>query len=136
SFGAVGQWLFSTVAGIDTDPARPGFRHILIRPQPGGGLTGARASYESIRGPVACGWKQEAGRLTLDVSIPANTTPTIALPAPSASAVTEGGGPAANAAGLQFRGMDQGAALFEAGSGEYHFVVPRTASESRGSRGR
>jgi alpha-L-rhamnosidase len=134
SFGAVGQWLFSTVGGIDSDPDHPGFRHILIHPQPGGGLTSARATYHSIRGPIACGWKHGAGGLALDVSIPANTTATITVPAPSAGAVSESGKPAVGAAGLQFQGMDHGAAVFEAGSGEYHFVVS-TGSAKAGTTG-
>ena len=123
AFGAVGQWLFSAVAGIDTDPEQPGFRHVLIRPQPGGGLTWTRATYQSIRGTIASSWKREAGRLTLDVTIPANTTAAIAVPAPSRGAVSESGRPAAVAEGLQFRGMVEGCAEFEAGSGEYHFAV-------------
>jgi hypothetical protein len=123
SFGAIGQWLFSTVAGIDTDPQRPGFQHLLIRPQPGGGLTWARATYESIHGTIASSWKQEGSRLTLDVTIPANTTATIWVPAPSHDGVTESGRPAAAAEGLRFVRMTEGCAVFEAGSGEYHFAV-------------
>jgi len=57
------------------------------------------------------------------VTIPANTTATIAVPAPGRGAVTESGRPAAVAEGLQFRGMREGCAEFEAGSGEYHFAV-------------
>jgi alpha-L-rhamnosidase len=123
AFGAVGEWLFSTVGGIDTDPRAPGFERIVIRPRPGGGLTWARASYASIRGPITCAWKQQDGRLLLDVSVPANTTATIHVPAPRAQAVTEGGRPARSAPGLRFVRMEEDAAVFEAGSGDYHFVV-------------
>ena len=63
SLGSCGQWLFDTVAGIGLDPARPGFRHILIRPRPGGGLTWAKASYRSIRGPITSEWNLGDGSL-------------------------------------------------------------------------
>lgn len=123
AFGAVGQWLFSTVAGIDTGPQQPGFRHIIIRPQPGGDLTWARATYESIRGKIASDWKREGGRLTLNVTVPANTAATIYVPASTVNAVTESGRPADAAPGLHFLRVGDGSAVFEAGSGEYHFTV-------------
>lgn len=123
AFGSVGEWLYRVVAGIDLDPKRPGFRHVVIRPQPGGGLTWVRATYRSIRGPIASSWRQEGGRFTLHVSLPANTTATVHVPAPSAQAVTEGGRPAHRAPGLRFLGMAGAAAVFHAGSGDYRFVV-------------
>src|SRR5690606_18520101 len=47
AYGAIGDWLYRTVAGIDSDPAAPGYQRFIIRPQPGGTLTWARASYDS-----------------------------------------------------------------------------------------
>ncbi len=124
AFGCVGEWLFNTVAGIDAAPGRAGFERIIIAPKPGAGLTWARATYHSIRGPIRSAWKRKNGRLTLDVSIPANSTATIRVPAPSLRAVTEGGRPASAALGLRFQRMDaDGCAVFDAGSGEYHFAV-------------
>ena len=43
SLGSCGEWMFDTVAGIGLDPDQPGFKHIIIHPRPGGGLTHARA---------------------------------------------------------------------------------------------
>ncbi len=59
AFGAVGEFLYTAVAGIDFEG--PGFERILVRPIPGGGLTHARASYDSIRGKIASAWKLEGG---------------------------------------------------------------------------
>jgi alpha-L-rhamnosidase len=123
AFGVVGEWLYRVVAGIDLDPARPGFRHIVIRPRPGGGLTWARATYRSLRGPIQSAWKRDGARLTLNVTIPANSTATIHVPAPSPRVVTESGRPAARAPGLRYRGQSNGCAVFEAGSGTYRFAV-------------
>jgi alpha-L-rhamnosidase len=123
AFGCVGEWLFAAVAGIDTDPRQVGFQQIVVRPRPGNGLTWARASYDSIRGRIASSWKQEGDQLAVDVTLPANTTALIYLPASSADAVTEGGRPARSASGLRFVRMEDSAAVFEAGSGEYRFVV-------------
>jgi alpha-L-rhamnosidase len=124
AFGVVGEWLYRDVAGIDTDG--PGFRRIVIRPRPAQGLTWARATYRSIRGPIESGWRRDGGRLTLTVTLPANTTATIHVPAANPRAVTESGRSASNAPGLRYRGQAQGCAVFEAGSGTYRFVVAET----------
>ncbi|MBN1868458.1 family 78 glycoside hydrolase catalytic domain [Candidatus Sumerlaeota bacterium] len=120
SFGAVAEWMFRTVGGIDTDG--PAYKRIAIRPLPGGRLTWARVAYESIRGRIAVDWKTEGGRLEMNVRIPANTTATIHVPAARAADVTESGKPAARTEGLRFLRMEDGAAVFEAGSGSYAFV--------------
>lgn len=122
SMGSVGQWMFATVAGIDTDPAQPGFKHIIMRPRPGGGLTTASATYNSIRGPIASGWKIDNGALQLTVTIPANTTATVYIPTLDAGQVKESGKP------IAARSAD-GAAVVELGSGSYTFTAPFRASE-------
>jgi len=118
SFGSVGRWLFNTVAGIDTDG--PGYKQIIIRPMPGG-ITSAKASYDSINGKIISDWRIEDGMFKLNVTIPANTTATVYMPAESASGVTESGRPATSAEGLRFLRIKQGKAVFAAGSGYYEF---------------
>jgi len=119
SLGSCGEWIFATLAGIDTDG--PGFKKLIIRPTPGEGIDWAKASYDSINGRISTSWKTENGKLSLDVSIPANTTATVHVPAKDAASVTEGGKPADKASGLKFLKMENGAAVYEAGSGTYQF---------------
>jgi len=119
SFGSVGRWLFGTVAGIDTDG--PGYEQIIIHPRPGG-ITSAKASYESIHGKIVSDWILKDGKFTLNVTIPANTTATVYVPAGNANSVTEGGLPAAKAEAVQLLRMHQGNAVFAIGSGHYQFV--------------
>jgi len=130
AYGAVGEWMFSTLAGIDLE--EPGYRRILIHPRPGGGLTWAEASYNSIRGLIAVSWKFKDNDLQLDVTIPANTAATVYIPAGSEADVAEGGGPAARSQGVKFLRMESGAAVYEIGSGKYSFVSKggRTVAES------
>jgi alpha-L-rhamnosidase len=81
AYGAIGSWLYQTTAGIEIDPKKPGYKHILIAPLPGGGLTHAKATLDSAYGPIASSWVIDAAEVfTLDVSIPANTTATVTLP--------------------------------------------------------
>lgn len=121
--GCIGEWLQCSVAGIDTEG--PGFARIRIRPvlaSAGQGLNAARGSYESIRGLIVSDWKREADRLSLQVTIPANTTATVYVPAKEPGAVLEGGKPAQSAPGLQFLRMEDGYAIYAAGSGQYGFT--------------
>ena len=60
SFGAVGQWLMEAVGGIQ--PSVAGFKEVQIRPQPGGCLTWAKASYQSKSGRISSDWALRDGR--------------------------------------------------------------------------
>jgi alpha-L-rhamnosidase len=81
AYGAVGEWLYRTVAGIEADETAPGFKHAMISPLPGGGLSWVNAHYQSIYGDIAVKWQAVKGRVVLTFSIPANTTATIKLSA-------------------------------------------------------
>jgi alpha-L-rhamnosidase len=87
-----------------------------------GDLKWARASYASVRGEIAARWQHDAGKFTLSVTIPANTTATVFLPANSAKSVTEGGQPVAQARGVKFLREEKGHAVFEIESGAYEFA--------------
>jgi alpha-L-rhamnosidase len=78
SFGAVYQWMVENIGGIRN--GGDAYSRIIIAPQPGGKLTWAKTRYDSIRGRIETAWKLEAGKLTLDVTIPANTTATVIVP--------------------------------------------------------
>ena len=119
SFGAVGRWLFGSVAGIDTDG--PGFKKIIIRPQPGE-ITSAKASYDSINGKIVTIWILKDRTFKLDVTIPANTAATVYVPAEGTDAVTESGKKIAEAKAVRFLRMEQGCAVFAVGSGQYKFM--------------
>jgi alpha-L-rhamnosidase len=120
AYGSVGEWMFGTLAGIDTDG--PGFKKLMIHPRPGDGLTWAKASYDSIHGLIATDWKFKSSDLLLNVTIPANTVATVYVPARSGNDVTEGGRPASKSTGVKFLRMDPDAAVYEVGSGAYSFV--------------
>lgn len=90
AYGAIGEWLFATVAGIDLDPAEPGFGHILLQPQPGGGLTWARGELRSRHGRIACGWTVEGGTLRVEAEVPPNTRATLRLPGQPARKLAAG----------------------------------------------
>ena len=120
AFGSIGRWLFGSVAGIETDG--PGYKRIIIRPRPGGGLDYAKASYKSIHGKIVSDWRIKGGRFTLNVTIPANTTATVYVPAKDIESVTEGGKPAAKAGAVSLLRTEDDRVVFAVGSGNYRFV--------------
>ncbi len=80
AYGAIGKWMYQVVAGIGIDENNPAYKHIIIQPKPGGGLSFARASHQSMYGEIKSGWNLEGEKLTMEVKIPANTTASIHIP--------------------------------------------------------
>jgi alpha-L-rhamnosidase len=124
-YGDISAWFYKALAGINLDPAAPAFKHFIIKPNLVGGLTSAKASYDSARGRIVSDWKTRDGRLELTVAIPANTSATVSVPVADAAAIKEDGKPAANAVGIRLLRVESGRTLFEVGSGTYHFTAPR-----------
>ena len=120
--GSVGAWLYRYVAGIQVNAIESDHRRIVIHPYPGGGLTWARARYESLYGPIESGWRLEGGQFRLTVSIPANTGATVYLPSAQPDDVHEGGQPLAQAAGTRLLGHEDGCTMLLIGSGTYTFT--------------
>jgi len=118
---SAGGWMSQGLAGILPDESGPGFKKIIIKPAIVGDLTWVKCSYDSIHGTIVSNWKRETGNLKLDVTIPINTTATVYVPAKDEASVTESGKPAAQAAGVKFLRMENGAAVYAVGSGFYQF---------------
>ncbi len=121
AFGSVGEWLFRFVAGIDLDPEVPAYQRFKIQPHVDGGLEYARAEYNSIHGKIVSAWRLENGKLIMNVTIPANTSAFVYVPAEDMSRVTESGKPVKDSEGVKFLRMEKGAALFKVDSGSYIF---------------
>ena len=81
SFGAVLAWIYSTAAGIAPDPAKPGFRHILLAPHPDKRLGFCKASYRVASGTIRSEWRyDDAGVCRYRFTIPSGVTATLRLP--------------------------------------------------------
>ncbi|WP_448635592.1 family 78 glycoside hydrolase catalytic domain [Pedobacter panaciterrae] len=80
AYGAIGDWMYRTIAGINSVADQPGYKSIVIAPKPGGKITNASAELETVYGTVKSAWTLENGLLKLDVTVPANTKAKIVLP--------------------------------------------------------
>jgi alpha-L-rhamnosidase len=79
AYGAIGEWLYRVVAGIEADESNAGFKNIIIQPHAGGGLDYVKAGYSSIYGEIAVCWKKKGSNVVLDITIPHNTSAVIKL---------------------------------------------------------
>jgi alpha-L-rhamnosidase len=79
AYGAVGDWMVSTVAGLQFDPQDPGYKHIIFKPRPGGTLTWAEARLKTPQGEVAIRWELKEGALELALEVPAGARATVSL---------------------------------------------------------
>jgi alpha-L-rhamnosidase len=114
-------WCYEDLAGIKPDPENPGFKHIIMNPSISGELTNVDASYNSIYGKIKSNWKLENGEFFWNVTIPANTTATVFIPATENTVVKEGDKKAAKSKGVKFVKWENNRAVFEIQSGSYAF---------------
>jgi alpha-L-rhamnosidase len=110
AYGSIGAWLYRVVTGIEIDPTQSGYKHIILRPQPGGGLTQATGKLKTLYGELVSQWKLIDDVFEWTVVIPPNTRATVHLPLKEGSTVSLDG--------QALRG-----AVHEVEAGEYHFVV-------------
>jgi alpha-L-rhamnosidase len=120
--GNLEAWMYQTLAGINYDPDRPGFKHIILRPRPVGDLTWVKAAHKSLYGTIVSDWKIADRSFHWNVTVPPNTTATVYVPANEEASVLEGGQRASEAKGVKFLRMEGDAAVYSVGSGSYFFV--------------
>lgn len=124
AYGAIGDWMYRSVAGLDTDEEGPGYRHVVVKPHVGGGLTKAMATLDTYYGTASSGWERKDGRLRLSVTVPPNAKATVHLPVSSAQDLTEGGRSIAGSKEVVIGGVRDGRLTLACGSGTYVFEMP------------
>ena len=91
AYGVVCEWIWETAAGIASDPANPGFRHIIMKPVPDKRLGYLKAEYHSASGVIRSAWKYEGDNWIWEFSVPDGCTATVTLPGETQSKEYEAG---------------------------------------------
>ena len=91
AYGAIGDWMYRVMGGLDTDESAPGYKIVTIAPQPGGKITHAATHLETLYGLTGTDWKIENGIFKMKVTIPPNATAKVRLPGAANASVTESG---------------------------------------------
>lgn len=116
-------WLYENVAGIQSDDTDVAFHKIVMKPENIDGLPFASATYKSVYGTIESNWKKEEDRFEWQITIPANTSAEIYIPATAEADVTESGKPAGTAEGVQFIRKEGRTLVYKLASGFYHFTA-------------
>ncbi len=123
AYGAIGDWLYRAVAGIDTYEDGVGYKHIRIQPHVGGGFTYANADLQTRYGKVSTHWKIENGNFNLTVDVPANTAATVFVPSNSVNEITEDGKLITSMKEIKVTGTENDSVILQIGSGHYVFAA-------------
>ncbi|WP_339830953.1 family 78 glycoside hydrolase catalytic domain [Paenibacillus sp. FSL R7-0272] len=130
AYGAIGEWLYRYVAGIQPDEKQPGFKKVRIKPYPGPGLEWAKASFESMYGQVKSSWRRQThGEMELCVQIPANTRAEIHLPHADRRTIKENGSLIHQSADYVFLNKSGTDVAMTVGSGKYRFTYRMITEE-------
>jgi len=121
AYGAIGDWLYRIVAGIDTYEDGTGYKHIRIQPHVGGSLTYANADLQTFYGKVSSHWKADNGNLSLTIEVPPNTVASIYVPTSSSDSIIESGNALSANKEIKQSGTEGGYAILQVGSGRYEF---------------
>ena len=115
--GHILEWFYEGLAGISQSENSSGFKQIVIRPQVVGDVTHAKADFQSPNGLIVSNWTIKNHQFELAVTIPANTSATVLLPASEKSVITIDGKK------MEASKFENGKAVVKTGSGNYRFVV-------------
>ena len=125
SYGAIGEWMYRSICGIDTYTDEPGYKHIRIMPHISDSLSFANADLKTYYGTVSSHWKMDNGKLQLDIQVPPNTKATVYIPAKSMESATEGNVALSASKDIKLSGTEGNYVVVEVGSGKYHFVAAK-----------
>lgn len=113
-----GSWFFEGLGGIMPDPEDPGFKHFSLHPGIVKSVDWVNCRYSSPYGEIVSNWHKQDEGLTLNITVPVNTTATFYVPA---GTITESGSTADQAKGVTFLRMEKNNAVFKVESGKYEF---------------
>ncbi|MEO6520948.1 MAG: family 78 glycoside hydrolase catalytic domain [Mucilaginibacter sp.] len=114
-------WYYEDLAGIKTNPLHPGFKQLVMKPESTEGLDFVNASYHSIHGVIKSNWKKDGKIFNWNITVPANSSAVVYVPATRVTDVLESGKKISIAESVKFLRMEKDRAVFEIGSGNYSF---------------
>ena len=114
SKGAVVSWFYEYICGIQMDVEKPAYKHFYFKPQPGGGLTHAKAEFTSMYGEIQSSWEKTEKGMKYRFTIPSNS---------SASVILQDVGTFIQKDEVEHLQLVDGEAHFDLPSGRYEFLV-------------
>ena len=131
AYGAIGEWMYRVMAGIEIDAEAPGYKHVFIEPQPGGGFTTVKCYHVTMYGKISSAWETGEAGFQLAVEVPPNTHATVRLPHAQLADVLESGHALSQADGVRASRQEGDSVVVEIGSGPYNFAIGRRQLKAR-----
>ncbi|MGI8950116.1 MAG: family 78 glycoside hydrolase catalytic domain [Chitinophagaceae bacterium] len=122
AYGAIGDWMYRVIAGIDTYDSGVGYKKIKIMPHIGGNLMYANADFETYYGMIRSHWKIDSNKIQLNVEIPVNTTASVYIPANNINSIKENNFPLSSQKNIKLKSKEGNYFIVEVGSGKYYFT--------------
>jgi alpha-L-rhamnosidase len=119
--GSVGSWFYKYVLGIVPNFSYPGFEQFTIKPYLMKDLTFAEGELDTVKGTIQVSYRKQGNRFVLDVTVPANSTALLYIPARNAKSVTENGKNISSINEISFMKEENGYVVLKVGSGDYQF---------------
>jgi alpha-L-rhamnosidase len=119
--GSVGSWFYKYVLGIIPDFSHPGFAQFTVKPYLMKELTFAEGELDTVKGTIQVSYRKQGNRFVLDVTVPANSTALLYIPARNAKSVTENGKNISSINEISFMKEENGYVVLKVGSGNYQF---------------
>ena len=119
---SVGLWFIEGLAGIRYDEKAPGFKHFIAAPGVESGLKQVDASLMTGYGKIDSAWQVKDSTLTWELTVPPNTTASVAIPTIGLETVRESGKPVDSQTGITNPTCADGIFRCEVTSGTYHFT--------------
>ncbi len=119
--GSVGSWFYKYILGILPDIEGPGFEKFIIKPCILYELDFTEGEFHSVKGSIKSAWRKESGSVSMDLTIPGNSTAKVFIPTKNRKSITESNQAIDHLKEMKFLRMEEKYAVFEVGSGSYHF---------------
>ncbi len=132
SYGAIGDWMYRVMVGLDTYEDGVGYKHIKVQPHISDSFTMASASLQTYYGKLSNTWTRDTLQhtVTMDVEIPANTTAGITIPAGPDDKIEESGKLLENTKDITILVVERNSRIVTVGSGKYHFLVTKQVNRN------
>ncbi len=121
-FGGGLAWYYRKLAGMNADPDKPGYRHIIFKPQPAGDITFTKYFNLTSYGEAGIYWKKEISQFSIQVTVPVGCEATIYVPLMNEKQVLENGKPVTKSKDIEFLKDENGYRLLKVDSGTYQFL--------------
>jgi alpha-L-rhamnosidase len=121
-FGGGLVWYYRKLAGMNTDPNEPGYKHIIFKPQPVGDLTYTKYYNQTSYGEAGIHWEKKDGQFTMQVEVPVGSSATVYVPLFQEKTVLENGKSVSESKDIEFMNDENGYRLLKVVSGTYQFL--------------